>query len=403
MPFSTSSRDPVSTVDPADPAERIPEATLEAVAALSRAEIETLKNAGIRPPFPEDTWRQCAEAGLLRLSLPRDRGGPGWEPPSLAALLEQLAAWGTDPGFCFSLMFHWAATRTVFSFYGADRQPDHRVLSPLETGKATVAVGISEPHVGSHPRKWETTAVQRGGLYVLNGRKAIVTNGPIADLFVITAVTADCGERNRCSAFLVPRGTAGFSLTEPLELSALQSSPHCAVELSDCRVPETHVVGVKGRAHETLARGLREIEDVYLSGLMSGLFLRLLTLMRRLLRETVPSREPPVLETLGRLNSLVQVQRLLAREAASRCSPEATRLETARLLTAFRSVVDLALAECAALAFPDPDRRGPPPSKTREIERLQRDIGFLQRIAGNALRARERKLGAAFLESEDLP
>jgi acyl-CoA dehydrogenase len=123
------------------------------------------------------------------------------------------------------------------------------------------SVAISEPRIGAHPKLLTTRAQENADGYSIFGEKAWVTNGPLAAVFIVLAVTAIDDGRKRYSAFLVPRDTRGLSIDEAPEYRALAPSRHCGLKLDGCRVPRSAVLGPLGGAYETMALPFRDVED----------------------------------------------------------------------------------------------------------------------------------------------
>ena len=123
------------------------------------------------------------------------------------------------------------------------------------------SVAISEPRIGAHPKLLTTRADEAAEGYCIVGEKAWVTNGPLASVFIVFAVTAVEGGRKRYSAFLVPRDTPGLSIDEAAEYRALAPSRHCGLRLDGCRVPRSAMLGPCGTAYETMALPFRDVED----------------------------------------------------------------------------------------------------------------------------------------------
>lgn len=123
------------------------------------------------------------------------------------------------------------------------------------------SVAISEPRVGAHPKLLTTRAEEDADGYSIFGGKAWVTNGPLADVFIVLAITAVEGDRKRYSAFLVPRDTPGLSIDEAEQYRALAPSRHCGLRLDGCRVPHSALLGAPGTAYEAMALPFRDVED----------------------------------------------------------------------------------------------------------------------------------------------
>ena len=124
-----------------------------------------------------------------------------------------------------------------------------------------LAVAISEPKVGAHPKLLTTRAEPEGQGFRIIGQKAWVSNGPSADAIIVFAITSLDQGRKRYSALLVLRDTPGLSMTEMPGFHALRPSRHCLLSLDNCLVPTTAMLGAMGTAYERMALPFRDIED----------------------------------------------------------------------------------------------------------------------------------------------
>jgi acyl-CoA dehydrogenase len=124
-----------------------------------------------------------------------------------------------------------------------------------------LAVAISEPKVGAHPKLLTTRADAVDGGFRITGRKAWVTNGPTAEAIIVFAITGQDAGRKRYSAFIVPRDTPGLTIEEMPGFHALRPSQHCLLTLDDCFVPASALLGDPGSAYERMALPFRDIED----------------------------------------------------------------------------------------------------------------------------------------------
>jgi acyl-CoA dehydrogenase len=143
------------------------------------------------------------------------------------------------------------------------------------------AVAISEPRVGAHPKLLATRAEQDAAGYRIIGEKAWVTNGPLADVFIVFAITAIENGRKRYSAFLVPRNTPGLIIDEAAQYRALAPSRHCGLTLAGCRAPRSALLGTPGTAYETMALPFRDVEDAVGTFGLLGAFRFLLSHLAR--------------------------------------------------------------------------------------------------------------------------
>jgi acyl-CoA dehydrogenase len=128
------------------------------------------------------------------------------------------------------------------------------------SGRA-LAVAISEPKVGAHPKLLTTRADTFEGGYRLSGQKAWVSNGPSAEAIIVFAITAEEHGRKRYSAFIVPRDTPGLTVSAMPGFHALRPSQHCLLSLEGCLVPDSARLGEAGSAYERMALPFRDIED----------------------------------------------------------------------------------------------------------------------------------------------
>jgi acyl-CoA dehydrogenase len=125
----------------------------------------------------------------------------------------------------------------------------------------TAAVSISEPGVGAHPKLLTTRAEPMGGGWRVTGEKAWTSNGPIADVLIVLAITSEDAGRKRYSMFLVPRNTPGLTLKDMPGFHALRPSRHSQVLLDGCEVPADALLGPAGRAYDHMALPFRDVED----------------------------------------------------------------------------------------------------------------------------------------------
>lgn len=125
----------------------------------------------------------------------------------------------------------------------------------------TAAVSISEPGVGAHPKLLTTRAEPVDTGWRISGEKAWTSNGPIADVLIVLAISSEEAGRKRYSMFLVPRDTPGLTLQDMPGFHALRPSRHCQVLLNRCEVPAAALLGRVGSAYDTMALPFRDVED----------------------------------------------------------------------------------------------------------------------------------------------
>ena len=335
-------------------------------------------------------WRTMAKGGLLGWSIPAAHGGEGAEFSDILPAVEAFAAKGGRPGLALSWMVHLLVGRVLIAGFGNGTQKKG-VLPGMASGKRTVSIALSEPGAGSDPKRIRTTAVKKGRSYVLDGEKAWLTNGPLADLFIVFAVTGERGGRKGFTAFLVPRETPGLTVREMPALGYLRPSPHCEIRLQGCSVPETAVLGRRGRAWEDLSKPFRVAEDVLLSGvILGGLDLELRQAAGSL-RERKGEIENDLKERVGGIAALLETARQVARGVARDLDGGKQGMDVEHGLVAFHLIAKT-LQESLGGLLEEQASGGPtgPGAPGGDIARI---IG----LGMYASRARQRKWGDTLL------
>lgn len=268
--------------------------------------------------FPHDLWRAMGEAGLFRIGLRTEFGGSGGGYRAIAEAEQALVAEGGSLGFGLSWTGHQLTALWFIDGFASDAQR-RQYLPRLASGELTASVAISEPGIGAHPKHLKAMARREGDHFVIDGEKAFVTNGPIADLFIVMAITSTEEGRNRFSAFLVPKDTPGFAVVPTKPLNFLKPSPHCQLKLEQCRVPAAAMLGNEGTAFERMSLRFRDVEDGVAAGGMIGIVEHLL---RRIGAAFAGEAQDETLaETLAVLGELAALQALIAPVLAAVVDP----------------------------------------------------------------------------------
>lgn len=195
-----------------------------------------------------DVWRACGEFGLCGLPVPEEYGGQGADIISTCLALEGLEEGGRDSGLLLSLGAHVCIGAVPIWLHGNEEQR-REYLPKLCSGEWVGAFAITEPDAGSDAAGIKTTARPDGDHWVLNGSKTFITNGPIADLVSVVAVTdPDASSSQRMSCFIVPRGTPGMTVGRELDKMGNRSSPTSELHFADCAVPASQMLGPQGSA-----------------------------------------------------------------------------------------------------------------------------------------------------------
>jgi len=195
--------------------------------------------------FRIEDWRKCGDFGLLGLCAPTCWGGLGLSALDSAYSIEAFGRGCPDMGLVFSAAAHLFACVHPISVYATTELRD-RVLLGLCNGSSIGANAITEPEAGSDVFALRTTARRDGGTYVLQGSKNYVTNAPVADKFLVYAMTDVTAGYLGVSAFVVDRQSAGLRVGQPFEKMGLSSSPIAPIYFDEVHVPVENRVGDEG-------------------------------------------------------------------------------------------------------------------------------------------------------------
>lgn len=338
--------------------------------------------------FPMDLWRKMGEAGLFKIGITENYGGIGGGYIDLLQVAEAFVKSGGNLGLGLSWLFQQIIARYVMGTFGTPQQCE-QYLRAAACGKCTLSFAVSEPKRGASPKTLATQAKKTKTGYVLNGEKTYLTNGPIADIYIVVAVTDDTVPLKSFTAFIVPRDTQGLTVTPPMPLNFLKPSPHGGIQLNNCLIEENAVLGKKGSAWQDIVVPLGEIEDVVMTGPVLGGMAAQLDLLAAAIRKNSTSTDRALQSEWGALNALWQTLRIIAHEATGRLdrggdSPIPLGITFARLAAQFHA--DIAqLSERWKIHVPD------------QYTDLQKDMESLGVLQKRRLQIRQEKIGAALL------
>jgi butyryl-CoA dehydrogenase len=194
---------------------------------------------------PHDIYVKMADQGLLGAPFPQEYGGGGLDAVSYAILTEELAKGCSS--LRTSISVHGSLCGSTLKYFASPEQKT-RWLPAMATGKKLGAWALTEPGSGSDAAGMQTTAVRQGDHYVLNGTKAWISNGGLADYVIVYAKTNKDLKHRGISCFLVEKGTPGFECTgvETTSKLGLRSSPTATLQFTECKVPADHLIGKEG-------------------------------------------------------------------------------------------------------------------------------------------------------------
>ncbi|MBX5444691.1 acyl-CoA dehydrogenase [Sphaerobacter sp.] len=193
--------------------------------------------------FPWDVINAAAELGLLGVPIPEEYGGVGADGLAFALLIEEIA--GACGSTALTIAAHTGLVCVPLLMFGNEEQK-RRYLTPLAEGKMLGAFGLTEPQAGSDAGATRTAAVRDGNEFVINGQKVFTTNGSIAGVIIVTAVTDPEAGRRGISNIIVPADAPGVSFGQDQEKMGLHGSVTSQVYFQDCRVPVENLLGRPG-------------------------------------------------------------------------------------------------------------------------------------------------------------
>ena len=191
--------------------------------------------------WPKEMYDKAIEQGYTALEVPEEYGGVGLSRVDIAALMEEMAK--ADAGFATTVSASGLGMKPVL-IAGNDEQK-RRVCEKILEG-SFAAFCLTEPGAGSDPGAGKTTAVKDGDSYILNGRKCFITNGAVADVYLVAALTNKELGMKGMSMFLVESGTPGLSTGNHEDKMGIRCSNTCDVVFDDCRIPAENLIGKEG-------------------------------------------------------------------------------------------------------------------------------------------------------------
>ncbi|HTG00940.1 MAG TPA: acyl-CoA dehydrogenase family protein [Nitrospirota bacterium] len=192
--------------------------------------------------FPMDIMKALAQADLLGIYIPEEYGGLGKQSLELCIAVEELSR------ACVGVSTSYAANALgtyPILLYGSETQKK-KYLPEIASGKRLVAFGLTEANAGSDASGVQTTARLDGNEYILNGTKQWITNGGEADVYTVIAITDKSKGPRGASAFIVEKGTPGFTFGKKENKMGIRASSTTELIFSDCRIPKENLIAKEG-------------------------------------------------------------------------------------------------------------------------------------------------------------
>jgi alkylation response protein AidB-like acyl-CoA dehydrogenase len=194
--------------------------------------------------FPIELLPKFAQLGLMGIIFPEEYGGAGMGYIEYATIIEELAR--VDPSIGLAMAAHNSLC-SGHIYIAANEQQKQKYLTPLVKGEYLGAWGLTEPSSGSDASSMRTVAVKKNGGWVINGSKNFITNATFAGTTVALAITDRTAGTHGISAFIIERGTKGFSIAKKENKLGMRASDTAALVFDDCYVPDENLMGNEGQ------------------------------------------------------------------------------------------------------------------------------------------------------------
>jgi isovaleryl-CoA dehydrogenase len=332
--------------------------------------------------FNRPLFKELAELGACGVTIPEADGGLGLDTTAAVIIHEELSRY--DPGFCLAYLAH--SMLFVNNFYFAANEAQRKKYLPgVISGEKIAAMGMSEPGAGTDVMAMRTTAEKKGNKYVINGGKTWITNGTMADVYLVYAKV-----NGKVTAFILERGMPGFSNGPKIDKCGMRGSQMCQLYFDNVEVPAENMLGVEGKGVVHMMRNL-EIERITLAGMAVGIASECVELMIKYSKDRVAFGQP--------INAFGQIQRYISDDFAATEAAKALTYAVARNVApgsqnrigsdAAKLVATPVAKKCADDAMQVMGGMGY--TKDMPVERLWRDAKLLE-IGGGTLEAHQKNL-----------
>lgn len=204
--------------------------------------------------YSEEMWKRIAKFGILGITISPEYGGFGESYMTAAIAFETLGYACKNNGFTFVINNHiWVAQNLIY-LYGSDYLKE-KYLESMVHGKKIGAISITEADSGSDALSMKMIAKEEDDSYILTGSKMFISNGPIADIFIVFALT-DSEEGKKITTFVVEKDFEGVKIGEDIEKMGLGACPTAEVIFENCKVPKENILGKKQQGSFLLTNAL---------------------------------------------------------------------------------------------------------------------------------------------------
>ena len=203
--------------------------------------------------FPMETVEKMAKLGLFGIYIPKNYGGAGGDHIMYSIAVEELSRVCATTGVILSA--HTSLCMSPIWEFGTEEQKQ-KYLPKLASGEWIGAFGLTEPNAGTDAAGQQTTAVEDGDDYIINGSKIFITNAGPAHVYVVATMTDKSLGNKGITTFIVEAGTPGFSIGKKEHKLGIRGSATCELIFENCRVPKTNMLGKMGEGFKVAMKTL---------------------------------------------------------------------------------------------------------------------------------------------------
>jgi butyryl-CoA dehydrogenase len=196
--------------------------------------------------FDWDAFKKMAEVGLAGIPWPEEYGGSGMDYVAFINTIEEISKVCGSTGS--DLAIHTALASWPIYTFGTEAQKQ-KYLSALAQGEQLGSFSLTEPNYGSNYKDLVTRAVREGDHYILNGSKVFTSNAGPAGIYVVFAATSPEDDEKGMSAFIIEKGTDGFTIGKPEKKMGIRGHVVASLNFDNCKIPAENLLGVEGQGY----------------------------------------------------------------------------------------------------------------------------------------------------------
>lgn len=286
----------------------------ESIKNFAQKEIQPLvKESDEKGKWPEELTEKLGEMGILGVVIPTEYQGAGYSNVDYVIILEEISK--VDPSVGLVVAAHNSLCSNHLNLFGNEEQKN-KYLTRLASGQTLGAWGLTESEAGSDAAALKTRAVKKGDFWLLNGSKIFITNGSLAEITVVMAITDPGKGRNGISAFVLEKGMEGFEPGKKEDKLGVRAADTTELIFEDVKVPADNLIGEEGKGYKQ-AMEILDGGRVSIAGFSLGIAAGALESSLKYAKERVQFKQP--------IANFQAIQWMLA--------DGFTELEAARLLT----------------------------------------------------------------------